>query len=313
MPRKIWNKEKMEKAIRDFVRENGRFPTNKEMDTLHYLPSRSIFKKHFGMTYSDWRQKAGDQYSYIDKKFRVMTNAELKKWLKQRLQEMGTTYIKEYEKKRNRNEPSATFWRARFNWDELMKELGLRDETYYSKDLTISKFNDYYRTLGYTPSSNEVRQHDKKLFNSILHHFEKYNRFLDHLGLQYVRDYEHVNKSDDELLEDYLTLCNSLGKLATLKDIRNCKWTVSPETYLTRFGSIQEVRKKLGLDEGIIQRRIYSRKLLEMKIKRIIEEYGENMSVKEFYKLIGCSKATLAKYFNTTSVRKIINNVSNKK
>lgn len=305
MTKQKWDREKIKQAIESFRQKNNRLPFTKEMDSDENLPSRSIFPKHFNMTYSEWRRHQGDDYSFVDKKFIKMNENELKEWLKQRLIEMGTTELYEYDAMKRQHEPSSYFWKKRFNWDELMKEIGLRDETYYSKEETLKKFKEFY-IMNEEKSSSAVKKYDNKLFQSILYHFNKYNDFINELGLEENEYFAEITKTNDELLSDYLTLCDSLGKLASLKDIRECEWMASVETYLYRFGSIQKVRTLLGLDEGKRGKAYYSRDMLLMKGKRIVEEYGTKISVKDFIKKMNCSKNTLYRYFQTTSVREII-------
>jgi len=306
MPKLKWDKESIESAVHKFEKENGRFPSTKELDSNENLPSRSIFPKHFDMSYSGWRQSKGDNYSFIDARFKEMSDLELKDWLKNRLIEMGTTHLYEYDSLKKQHEPSSLFWKYRYNWNALMKEIGVREETHYSKDKTVDRFTNIYESLEGTPGSEFIYKEDKKLLGSILFHFGKYNDFLKKLNIAPNKYYGEINKTDDELLIDYLTLCDSLGKLATLREINECEWATSSETYLTRFNSIENVRELLGLDPGKPGKRYYSKQLLINRAKRILNEHGKDVSVKEFLQKINCSKATLAKYFGTASVGKII-------
>lgn len=193
-----------------------------------------------------------------------------------------------------------------------MVELGLREIRHYTKSDTIAKFKMIYEKLGTTPSITQLRSADTQLVYSIMLHFNRYNNFLDYLNIEYVLDYEHVEKTDEELINDYLDLCNHLGKLATLREVSSCEWTVSSEKYLERFGSIHRVREMAGLDVGKLGKPFYSREMLDRKITSVIKEYGRDISVKEFLFRLGCAKATLARYYGTTSIREVISIVSGK-
>ena len=53
-PGKIWDDESIRAAVERFIRENGRPPKVKELDTVLYLPPHPCVQRMYGMTAGKW-------------------------------------------------------------------------------------------------------------------------------------------------------------------------------------------------------------------------------------------------------------------
>ena len=149
----------------------------------------------------------------------------------------------------------------RFN--RLYRELGRapnRDEMRYRAPIKrlYGGYNNFLREMGHLPNylrnKKDYIEYIKKLHEelervpslndlenrgvyrlSIYNLFGSYNNLLDEAGLS-IREKICTDKTEKELLSDYISICNKLGRWATTRELE------SIDIYENRFGSIIEVR-----------------------------------------------------------------------
>lgn len=122
----------------------------------------------------------------------------------------------------------------------------------------------------------------------------------------------YTDKTEEELLSDYIELCNKLGRWATTRELE------SVDIYENRFGSIIEVRKLVVNDEilkiddkTIVEpRQKYTDEEIRQFVKDAINRYGLKITKKEFADYLkevkGPSINTIMKRHKVTSFRKMI-------
>ena len=158
----------------------------------------------------------------------------------------------------------------RFN--RLYRELGRapnRDEMRYRAPIKrlYGGYNNFLREMGHLPNylrnKKDYIEYIKKLHEelervpslndlenrgvyrlSIYNLFGSYNNLLDEAGLS-IREKICTDKTEKELLSDYIRTCNELGRWATTRELE------SVDIYENRFGSVIEVRKLVVDDERL--------------------------------------------------------------
>lgn len=225
----------------------------------------------------------------------------------------------------------------RFN--QLYNELGRvpnREEMGYTEPIKrlYGGYNNFVRAMGHLPNFlrtkqdyiNYIKRLHKKLKRvpslndledsgvyrlSIYKMFGSYNKLLELAGFE-TREMTYTDKTEEELLSDYIELCNKLGRWATTRELE------SVDIYENRFGSIIEVRKlvvndeRLKIDDKTIvePRQKYTDEEIRQFVKDAINRYGLKITKKEFADYLkevkGPSINTIMKRHKVTSFRKMI-------
>lgn len=87
--------------------------------------------------------------------------------------------------------------------------------------------------------------------------------------------------TDQELLQQYKNFSDVLGRPATFEDMyKNLNIAFHPQTLTNRFGSLENVRKILGIE--IEKEKVYDREYIE---NILIQEYKKHGRKLDYYEL----------------------------
>lgn len=180
-----------------------------------------------------------------------------------------------------------------------------------TKDDYIKYIKKLYGELGRVPSQNDLIKNGVYAL-SIYKMFGSYNNLLKLSGFD-TREKVYTDKSNEELLSDYIEQCNKLGRWVTTRELE------SIDIYENRFRSIIEVRK-LVVDDNRLN--ISDRAIKEATFKKYTDEeikqytidalilFSYDITKKEFINYLkevsGPSVNTIMKRYKVTSFRKMI-------
>jgi hypothetical protein len=237
----------------------------------------------------------------------------MKKYSKKELIDIFNTKYKELGRIPNRDEIGyrQPIKRLYGGYNNFLRELGHLPNYLRTKEDYIKYVQKLNKELKKIPSLNDLE--DRGVYRlSIYKLFGNYNNLLDLAGFENRRK-TYTNKENEELLSDYIELCNKLERWATTRELK------SIDIYENRFGSIIEVRKlvvndeRLKIKDKVIEKpfnRKYSDEQIKEYIDKAMKKYGKEVTkteMVEFLKNIkGPSINTIMKRYKTTSFKKMI-------
>lgn len=120
-----------------------------------------------------------------------------------------------------------------------------------SKEELILKLKELRDDLGRTPNFNEFMKFSGHTLKVIDRAFGKtYNELLEDLGFE-VFSKTTKSKTTEELLSDFYRLFITLGRVPYSREIDAHNSSVNYSTYISKFGSIDNVCKLLNIDYDI--------------------------------------------------------------
>lgn len=119
-----WNKERILNKIQEFINDNGRVPTTKEVDTLKGFPKRLSIQKTFNMNYDEiisiyfntyYHRISGNQYHMYSKE-------QLLEDFKQQYISMNNPTMDYYNRHRKKGSPQCNYIAKLYNitYNELL-------------------------------------------------------------------------------------------------------------------------------------------------------------------------------------------------
>jgi|GEM_PF-6060724 len=310
-----WTRDEM---IRKFELEYRRINSKDEKvfnKLRRNFPNIDTIRKHFNLGWVDLRELIGEEVKIKMKKRKLdikkLSNEELLKLFKKEYFRIQPKTKHDFDKKRI-NFPSYQTIMKRLgkSWSEMLREIGV--EPRYRPD------EEWEQLI-----KNELDKHDcippsTKMIEILGKGFIAYLRRKGHTYNSYIRELGHqppnitqvtVLETDEELIEMYKKLSNKLGMPATDAQMRKAKDCYNPIVFMTRFGSMRNLRRLAGLPEG----RPYTVKLERRDFIRILKEiinaHGE-VKVTELREILreeyNTSITTFLKRFNETSARVVL-------
>ena len=192
------------------------------------------------------------------------------------------------------------------NYNNFIRKLGHLPNQLRTKKDYIKYIQGLFKKLKAVPSINDL-ENEGVYRLSIYQMFGSYNNLLKESGLKTI-EMAHTDKTEDELLLDYINISNGLGRWATTGEVK--KELGSIDIYENRFGSIIDVRKlvvndsRLKITDKQIKKpnnRKYTDENIDELIKRAIAKYDNNIKKKE---LVGFLKQEGGPSINTVMKRK---------
>lgn len=195
-------------------------------------------------------------------------------------------------------------------YNEFLRDLDHLPNFLRTKDDYIKYIRNLHKELIHVPSLSDL-EHRGIYRLSIYEIFGSYNNLLIAAGFE-AREKIYTDKTREELLADYIELCNKIGRWATTRELE------SIDIYENRFGSIIEVRKlvlndpKLLIENKTIkeQHQKYTDRDIENFLKKSIKIYGETIRTADLIahlkEIEGPSINTIMKRHKVTSFRKLI-------
>ena len=131
IPGKIWTDEAIREAVERFMKEHGRPPKVKELDTVEYLPRHTVVARQYGVTAGKWLE---DNYPRAKGSF----SGRYKGLMPVDLKEM---FIAEYKRIQPINEEDF----------DRRRQKGVPCWHYTAKVLGVSKWNELRVLCGLMP------------------------------------------------------------------------------------------------------------------------------------------------------------------
>ena len=134
-PGKIWDNENIRKAIERFIKENGRTPTTKELDTIEYLPTHMSIYQQYKKTAGEWLKEnypESSDYSRYYKRFSLSEEQAIELF-KENFEKVNPNSAVLFNKLRDKKTPTWQFYAKILKvntWSELKRKCGVR----YSKE-----------------------------------------------------------------------------------------------------------------------------------------------------------------------------------
>ncbi|WP_353096271.1 hypothetical protein [Tissierella praeacuta] len=197
------------------------------------------------------------------------------------------------------------------NYNNFVREMGYLPNLFRTKEDYINFIQDLSKELGKTPSIFDLE--GKGVYAlSIYNMFGSYNNLLEEAGFE-TRGKIYTNKTDEELLLDYINISNKLGRWVKTRELE------SIDIYENRFGSIIEVRKLVANDDRLkikdkaIIKPLYKKYTdddIDKYIKDAMMIYGNEITKSQFAEYLksikGPSINTVTKRRKHTSFREMI-------
>lgn len=124
--RKLWTKESVRKAIKDFVKNSGRAPATKDLNTTTRLPHFTTLERLFG-SYPKALKACGIDYAKLGRKkwLRKGTHEQVLAILKKKCKALGKVpTVAEID--HDKTMPSSSLYRRRFgNIERALKTAGI--------------------------------------------------------------------------------------------------------------------------------------------------------------------------------------------
>lgn len=179
-----------------------------------------------------------------------------------------------------------------------------------TKEDYINEIKRIYKEIGKVPSQEYLKDNKILRPEAISFQFGSYNKLLEVAGLD-TRDVTRNDKTKEELLDEYIQMCNEYGRWVKGKEL------LSVAIYENRFGSLIKLRE-LAVKSGklkIKDKRInkpyekYTDDEIEDYIIGALRTFGKDIKVSEFKRYLksvkGCTITTIEKRTKTTSVKEL--------
>ena len=131
IPGKIWTDEAIREAVERFMKEHGRPPKVKELDTVEYLPRHTVVARQYGVTAGKWLE---DNYPRAKGSF----SGRYKGLMPVDLKEM---FIAEYKRIQPINEEDF----------DRRRQDGVPSWHYMAKQLEVDRWNELRELCGVMP------------------------------------------------------------------------------------------------------------------------------------------------------------------
>lgn len=286
--------EKALEELKEYVEKNG-VPSFKEIEKNHKkmgLRSASYYIKYFG-NWGKTLEKIGYKNLFQISELNNFTNEELienlKKW--------DIDYI--YK--------NIGFLRRRFkkNTYSILKLVGREKETKI-KFLSKQDYIDIMKNINYPITLDEFKNNYASVSTNFKKYFGTWNNFLKECGFDTNLEVEIINKSDDEIVQEYKDISIAKGYTNGIPSIHIKKELGYSKGFISyRFGSISKLKELAGFNSKRAKPSFWSKD----KILKILSS-KERMTTEE---IRNCKElpapSTLFRIFQTTSINKIYQEV----
>lgn len=226
---------------------------------------------------------------------------ELLKELKQEFERLGSTRLKVYDEKRRDHLPSSYRVRARLgniSWSEVVALCGYEPyKEFWPKEKIIEVIKKQNKKLSFYELENLGIPR-----STVFRIFGSYANLYRALGWDYESKEFFKDVTDEELIKEYDNICRMLGKTATTNDIKeHSKYPF--EVFRSRFGTINELRRRAGYEYYIDPRTITKEQCMN-EMLNIYEKHGK-ISYGQLEKILPFNLRTLLRKFGTTSIKDV--------
>lgn len=133
IPGKIWSDDAIREAVERFIKEQGRPPKVKELDTVEYLPRHTVVARQYGMTAGRWlEENYPGAKGGLSGRYKGLTPEDLK-WM----------FISEYKRLAPSSEDDF----------DRRRQKGVPCWHYMAKQLGVSRWNELRELCGVMPKT----------------------------------------------------------------------------------------------------------------------------------------------------------------
>lgn len=309
---KKWKSVSNEDLLQDLQKKAvalGRNPRALEMG------DREIYSRRFG----SWNKAliaAGLTPEFHTKKGWDITDDDLISMVRPLFDKIGSTKKNDYEANRGEDLPSCSYLNIRFKgWNNFLIRAGFtKDEVNLyrtSKEEYIRQIRDYVDTHGGVPTIDEWKAAGHSA--QIREIFPTFNDAIIAAGYEpnTIRT-PIVTESDEELIQMYVDFSSKLGYPATYNDLLRSSDIYSPNVFALRFGTLNNLRKRAGLDTSRRGSKYDTEELKEMLVD-FNKKYGKPTVriMRELFKKEGMPDVgTFLRHFQVTSTNKLWDKIS---
>lgn len=283
----------------------GRNPRALEMD------DRCIYTRRFG-SWNKALAAAGLKPEFHTKKGWDMSDEELISLIRPLIDKIGSTKKNDYEANRGDDLPSCTYLNIRFKgWNNFLIRAGFTkdDVNLYrtSKEEYIRQIRNYVESHdGRIPTIDEWKAAGYS--SQIREIFPTFNDAIIAAGFDPNRVRPSaVTESDEELIQMYVDFSNKLGYPATYNDLLRSSDIYSPNVFALRFGTLNNLRERAGLDTSSRGSKYDTEELRQMLID-FNGKYGKPTvkNMRALFKSEGLPDVgTFLRHFHVTSTNKL--------
>lgn len=314
--KKKYTRNELIEYAEEFYKKFNRSPTGKDFQNDIYLPDTKIILKRFG-SWNDYLTAAGLKINIIINKTKKSKKKLLEEFRREYLRIKPTSHY-DYNRRRNKRCLSVTGLETKFNcrWNDILKLAKLPIiKNHYTDEEILSSIRELSKILKRTPSKSEYEKYYNVLGRNISERFNGWNNALIAAGLEprYLTPVK-VKETDLQLLKMYKKFSKQIGENiygASSLQLRLSKQIYDSNVFVTRFGSMNELRVKAGylpLQKG---HKKYTKEGLVKALKDVYKKNNGRITNKELAKTMSLS--TLLRYFNTTKISDVWNEVEKRK
>lgn len=200
--------------------------------------------------------------------------------------------------------PSAAYVNERWLWKDILIAAGIKEEV--TKKSITDAVKLFINEENYVPSTPEIASMLKTSVRAITGITGPFNKFLKNMGYEpsYVTPTPN-NLSKPELLELYKQISESAGfeNGATIKYLDQSPDTPKADVFVSKFGSLTELRRSAGYPLRNIRHLKYSREMVKKQLKLEYFRHGRRLKNKEINKNKKLpALSTVLRLFNQTSM-----------
>lgn len=293
-----------------FYKKNKKSPKIADYNDNIYLPAATTVMKKFG-SWNDYLLSADLPTNIIINKI-SSTKDEILEEFKKEFLRINAASSYDYNKRRNKHLLSVSSLEEVFEctWNKILNlaELPIFIDRYTDEKL-LSELKTLADRLNRTPSSSDFTSSCKISGRNIRRRFGSWNKALKKAGLfpSHLTP-ETVKETDIQLLKMYVKFSKRIGEKtngATGVDLDSSKDIYNSDVFVTRFGSMNELRQKVGFTQIIRSSKKYTKKQLLIELRELYKKNNGRLKVKELSKKSTTCATTILRYFHTTKMEKV--------
>lgn len=151
----------------------------------------------------------------------------------------------------------------------------------YTRDELLKKLRELSEELGKSPSQKDLEQaRGYPSMSPYRSRFESWAEAKREAGLG-VHGRGETRYSDEELLEQLRELAEGLGREPLISDVKEADDLPSFQTYIKRFGSWIDAKRKAGVKRGVPHQQRYSDEELLDVLRQLKAELGRKPRVQD--------------------------------
>ena len=213
--------------------------------------------------------------------------------------------------------PSYKYIKMLWNIREIEKIFGIKIKKFsYSREEIIEAYREVREK--HRSVTLLIMKEEKGIgAGAVRRHFGTWNEFLLFMGDEPHHVITNVTHSNKELIELYKKLSYKIGKEkfgATLRDLKKYEFPYSKSVLVSRFTSINNLRRLSGFEikNDVIPK--YNKQSLKILLYKNYKKYGRRLSQAEIEKDDSLpNPSSIFYYFQTTKITEVWNEVLNEK